>query len=128
MKLDKFKAWLPNEGKMTRPHTLKEIVSICSLGYPDDAVWLKLTGLKDKKGIEIWDGDIIEWEWDSGKKEIEQVMHSLDWDGSVSTSAPFMSAWGSTCGRYYKTFMNIYDPTRYAVVIGNIYENPELIP
>lgn len=100
-----------------------------SLLRMNDVVEMESTGLKDKNGIEIYEGDIIEWHWDRGTQpEKEQVMHSLEWDGRFyEEKAPFMSAWGSTCGKYYKTFMNIYDPVRYAIVIGNIYENPELL-
>lgn len=89
----------------------------------------QLTGLKDKNGVEIYEGDIVRWYRSNGEVEsIETVMHSLNWDGRVGQNAPFMSAWGTTCGRYYKTFMNIYDPVRYSEVIGNVHENPDLLP
>jgi uncharacterized phage protein (TIGR01671 family) len=85
---------------------------------------MQYTGLKDKNGKEIYEGDIIKWDREGN----EQVMHSLNWEGRLSDdNAPFMSAWGSTGGRYFKTFMNIYDPTRFSQVVGNIFENPELL-
>ncbi len=83
------------------------------------------TGLKDKNGKEIFDGDVIKWD---DEIQHEKVIHSLDWDGQVDeTRAPFMSAFGSTCGKYFRTFMNVYNPTKYAEVIGNVYENSDLM-
>lgn len=86
----------------------------------------QFTGLKDKTGKDVYEGDIIRA--DFGGIQNLQVMHSLNWDGRFDdTNAPFMSAWGATCGKYYYTFMNIYDPARYAEIIGNIYEHEELL-
>jgi uncharacterized phage protein (TIGR01671 family) len=82
-------------------------------------------GLKDKNGKEIFEADVIKWD---DEKKMEYVLHSTDWDGSIDpNNAPFMSAYGSTCGRYFRTFMNIYDPTRFATIVGNIHTNPDLL-
>lgn len=90
---------------------------------------MEFTGLRDRNETDIYECDILQWFSSNGNAEsAEMVMHSLDWDGMLGNNAPFMSAWGTTCGRYYKTFMNIYDPVRYSEVIGNIYANPALIP
>jgi uncharacterized phage protein (TIGR01671 family) len=120
----KFRAW---DGEQ-----IMETFSVQSNGdginYRGDIMtsWklMQYTGLKDKKGKEIFEGDVIKWDREGN----EQVMHSTSWDGRIDPdTAPFMSAYGTTCGRYFRTFMNIYDPVRFGVVIGNIYENPELL-
>ena len=123
----KFRFWLGHTEKMTFEHELFEVGKII-LEQTGDIIPMQNTGLKDKNSVEIYEGDVIKWVWDCGSVEIERVENSLNWDGTLSpSSAPFMSAWGSTCGKYFRTFMNIYDPTRYAYVIGNIHQHPHLL-
>lgn len=68
------------------------------------------TGLKDKNGKEICDGDIL----DDGEKHIGKVLYN-------ERLASFAYEWGY-CG---STFMNLY--TSDMKVIGNIHENAELL-
>lgn len=69
--------------------------------------YMQFTGLKDTKGKEIYEGDIVEWDWNfagSILKEtavIESLNEAYQFEGSEETET-----W---------------------IVIGNIYENPELL-
>ncbi|WP_052124671.1 YopX family protein [Lysinibacillus odysseyi] len=72
---------------------------------------MQYTGLKDKKGIKIYEGDIIHLkhetgyqEWDENKEVVEFSM------GAFSCSIYSTPDGGCDCE-----------------VIGNIYENPELL-
>lgn len=81
--------------------------------YPDDTPVMQYTGLKDKNGKEIWEGDIV----DDGQ---EQNNHTLRGRHKVSIEdggmSPFsINGWEGT--------MSSGD----VEVIGNIYENPNLI-
>ena len=67
----------------------------------------QFTGLKDKNGKEIYEGDILCWEKYQGTKH-----HSV-W---IVEFDPF---------KPYKTWLCSGEED--AIVIGNIYENPELI-
>ncbi|MCK4500902.1 hypothetical protein KAU11_10410 [Candidatus Babeliales bacterium] len=70
---------------------------------------MQYTGLKDKDGVEIYEGDIISY----GRKGFEAIVK-----------------WSEGCcyfeWKQEKPTMTAGSPKDYYEVIGNIYENPEL--
>lgn len=81
---------------------------------------LQFTGLKDKNGKEIYEGDILEFtiwpDLDDG--------YSFD-TKRIKDEIVFRSGCFSLKNRMDLLFS--IQPTREPVVIGNIYENPELL-
>lgn len=78
------------------------------------------TGLNDKKGVEIYDGDIIDGSWInpmSQEKVIRQYKVTFN-KGKYNAELIGHHPYGSTM---------LYFENENAEVIGNIYENPELI-
>jgi uncharacterized phage protein (TIGR01671 family) len=72
----------------------------------DDLILMQYTGLKDKNGKEIYEGDVLENKWGQ-KSKLEY--------GEFYDSGIYVSGFGiSIC-------------PEESEVIGNIYENPELI-
>ena len=113
----KFRAWDKKNNKMW--HCVEELdlgnqevvfqhnedYGITWGAYPSDAILMQYTGLKDKNGTEIYEGDIMEWdekEWGAPYREI------VEWRYSLFETRE--DVWPQSCE-----------------VIGNIYENPELL-
>lgn len=74
---------------------------------------MQYTGLFDKRGIEIYEGDIVKYDFNNLNYRIEFI------------NAEFIAR------RFYENIENLY-PTEFdygkeCEVIGNIYENPELL-
>lgn len=82
----------------------------------DDYVFVHSTGLKDKNGVEIFEGDIIKTKTGT-LQSVEYVRASVtkDWSETVA-------AFKCRQGDEYFYFDLATDE-----VIGNIYENPELL-
>lgn len=90
----------------------------------DDAILLQYTGLKDKNGIEIYEGDILAYT-DLGevKSKFRGEAPNSNWGGIVEYINDGEGV--GTIGRFgVKGLM--WKP-QVCEVIGNIYENPELL-
>ena len=78
---------------------------------------MQYTGLKDSKGVEIYEGDIV---------SISIYQPPAEYCGEETYEVCFSEAWASfglTDGGAFWRMKEIGEPK----VIGNIYENPELL-
>lgn len=73
---------------------------------------MQYTGLKDKNGVEIYEGDILNY---GDYKNLHEV---------VFRNACF---WGESIEYGKPTGIGIYNALEDLEVVGNIYENPELL-
>ena len=95
-----------------------------------DFALMQYTGLLDNNGKEIYEGDIVKREWDwtryealylSGKEDHVISINVVTW---MNESA----CWGLTAkGNSGTIFTTLYTRNHPNEVIGNIYENPELL-
>ena len=82
----------------------------------DDFVLMQYTGLKDKNGKEIYEGDIVKWQ--RAKNKQYHNAEIIFQDGCFCFSTPFL---------HYVIHNLSFLEGLCCEVIGNIYENPELL-
>jgi len=105
------------EGEFTESHVLDG-------GTLDNL--MQFTGIHDKNGKEIYEGDIVRYTWD-----ILSDVNATEKGKKVRISKVFWSDWRASWAVGKKSCNN--DLFRYArngntvEVIGNIYTNPELL-
>ena len=91
--------------------------------YPDDIPIMQYTGLKDKNGREVYEGDIVKFTrygkyFDNGN-EIEGMVSSIHEVYFDDELLEFGLKY--TFAMFHCQFANQFE------VIGNIYDNPELL-
>ena len=85
--------------------------------YECEGILMQFTGLKDKKGEEIYEGDIVK-AWSQGVSAIGEVSRRIDGLWIIYPAYQKQTMWG---------LMPDKDGTTTVEVIGNIWNNPELL-
>lgn len=121
----KFRVWdtelkqftSPNVHHLTKTNDILEIEldhSIRKISGEDRFEIQQYTGLKDKNGVEIYEGDIISIKFFN----CDSITYKVIWD-QLNAAFLGLTKKGSMSG--------IYGVGSNVEVIGNIFENPELL-
>lgn len=122
--IPKFRAWLKKEQKMDNyiDHIswLEDELycigdGITYMVSAEDLVLMQSTGLVDKNGKEIFEGDILDY---NGRKAL------VRWHGSY---ASFIYRFVDELQKRNAEWKPLYLAYMKCEIIGNIYENPDLL-
>ena len=121
--IPKFRAWIKNDKEMIDVDEIHwfdgelDIIGdyITFVRKADEIELMQSTGLKDKNGKEIFEGDIVDYK---GRKAV------VKWHGSY---ASFIYRFVDELNKRSAEWYPLYLAYLKCEVIGNIYENPELL-
>ena len=137
----KFRAWDKTEKRMKQPESLCHLDGELSKNIHSSLIPLQFTGLYDKNGKEIYEGDVISTHIPLA--EAEKALHDLhvatanpDFqiliaeivfrEGTLAFELKRLNRVDDLKGCPLRTFYT-HNEVASLEVIGNIYENPELL-
>ena len=124
----KFRTFRKSTGKMLPSASIWKI-NFFAVDDTADFIIMQFTGLKDKNGKEIYEGDILRSEADEG---VAVVSYSADMARFEIELLAYEIFTGENPEETYYDKLSVVDSYEFgdwngAEVIGNIYENPELL-
>lgn len=112
----KFKIW-DGIDYMTNPITLFDIQNE-ALQFTSDVIFLQFTGLHDKNGKDIYEGHVVQCSYGKGSVEFYHGCFMVEWIDDKEANMELLTMRND--GRF-RCENDQFE------IIGNIYENPELL-
>jgi uncharacterized phage protein (TIGR01671 family) len=85
------------------------------------------TGLKDKNDKLIWENDIVKDLFSDACAQIKYGSYQSCFDSTKTEHVGFYVDWSGKCTKRYRKDLGYWINMVNAEVIGNIFDNPELI-
>lgn len=85
------------------------------------------TGLKDKNGKLIWENDIVKDLFSDACAQIKYGSYQSYFDSTKTEHVGFYVDWSGKCTKRYRKDLGYWINMVNAEVIGNIFDDPELI-
>lgn len=129
--IPKFRAWLPTlkwmcnvsailfDAKSLDVYKMGDTERVTEMSVnQDEVILMQSTGLFDKNGTEIFEGDVVRF-----GHLFDGFLNRVVWDKDSATFKlePLETLWSHT---YFSNFKN--ETIKRLEVIGNIYESPKL--
>ena len=139
MRIIKFRAWNPELNKMSKPFSFGQILNFWDTNFkslePDKEIVMQFTGLLDKNGKEIFEGDIVRWGMHGGSWGHEIWNRYAEVEINPDLQFRIIHYIHSETGEKRPTDNYIFHFGKFAYteteqfleIIGNVFENPELL-
>ena len=115
----KFRAWDKISKKMIQPHGGDFIGWHSMLNWEECLDVMQFTGLQDKNGRDIYEGDIVKCGYGIAKVVYHLGCWMVQWLDDVEANMELLGL--------NKTFRRGREDSEAFEIIGNIYENTELL-
>jgi len=120
----KFRVW-NNVDYMSKPFTLNDVVH-GRIGFTADATVMQFTGIQDSRGKDIYEGDVVATAglYDPETGQTETSLCVVRYDGP---SLMYVDL-DNDDANSVESIIGVCSQDEDAEVIGNVFENPELLP
>ena len=118
----KFRMW--RDGRMQQCHCMNAYINTNNEFQGDGEVLMQYTGLNDKNGSEIYEGDILNYLWDKKTEGGAYICGSQDYypENALVVVWSEGSFYLDGRGKLYKV-ISFNNNSLGWTVVGNIYEN-----
>lgn len=125
--IPKFRAWWIQDEVMTHIYTLEFLQGGIRVSdgcwhekfLGDEVILMQSTGLEDKNGVEIFEGDIVKWGDTLGGEETPIRIATVKIEPDI--------LFDSNVGIFNYGQFAYKNTEKFLTILGNIYENPELL-